>query len=47
MTGTLDPEAASDSDANRGDWPRIPDVAWRRGIGVPCQGVGHPACTRR
>ena len=24
------------------DWPVIPDVAWRRGIGVPCPDVGHP-----
>jgi non-lysosomal glucosylceramidase len=23
-------------------WPRIPSVAWRRGIGVPCPDVGHP-----
>jgi non-lysosomal glucosylceramidase len=24
-----------------GDWADIPAVAWRRGIGVPCEGVGH------
>jgi non-lysosomal glucosylceramidase len=24
------------------DWPTIPRQAWRRGIGVPCDGVGHP-----
>ncbi len=24
------------------DWPTIPAVAWRRGIGVPCPDVGHP-----
>ena len=24
------------------DWPAIPDVAWRRGIGVPCPLVGRP-----
>lgn len=24
------------------DWPVIPSVAWRRGIGVPCDAVGHP-----
>jgi non-lysosomal glucosylceramidase len=24
------------------DWPAIPTVAWRRGIGVPCETVGHP-----
>src|SRR5262249_14273952 len=23
-------------------WPAIPSAAWRRGIGVPCDGVGHP-----
>jgi non-lysosomal glucosylceramidase len=23
------------------DWPVIPSVAWRRGIGVPCDEVGH------
>jgi non-lysosomal glucosylceramidase len=23
------------------DWPVIPSVAWRRGIGVPCDDVGH------
>jgi non-lysosomal glucosylceramidase len=23
------------------DWPVIPSVAWRRGIGVPCEDVGH------
>ena len=23
-------------------WPSIPAAAWRRGIGVPCDGVGHP-----
>jgi non-lysosomal glucosylceramidase len=42
VTGTLDQEAATDGDAAAGDWPRIPDVAWRRGIGVPCPGVGRP-----
>ena len=26
----------------RDDWPRIPEVAWRRGIGVPCERVGRP-----
>jgi len=26
-------------------WPTIPDVAWRRGIGVPCESVGHPRVT--
>ncbi len=24
------------------DWPSIPRQAWRRGIGVPCPGVGRP-----
>ena len=24
------------------DWPAIPAVAWRRGIGVPCERVGRP-----
>jgi len=24
------------------DWPIIPSVAWRRGIGVPCEDVGRP-----
>ena len=24
------------------DWPAIPHHAWRRGIGVPCEDVGHP-----
>jgi non-lysosomal glucosylceramidase len=23
-------------------WPAIPEVAWRRGIGVPCESVGRP-----
>ena len=23
-------------------WPVIPEVAWRRGIGVPCESVGRP-----
>jgi non-lysosomal glucosylceramidase len=23
------------------DWPAIPAVAWRRGVGVPCEDVGH------
>src|SRR4029077_13367504 len=23
------------------DWPSIPGAAWRRGIGVPCDRVGH------
>jgi non-lysosomal glucosylceramidase len=26
-------------------WPTIPDVAWRRGIGVPCESVGRPRVT--
>ncbi|HEY7132040.1 MAG TPA: non-lysosomal glucosylceramidase, partial [Candidatus Limnocylindrales bacterium] len=36
------PEAGN-HDAGRlaGDWPAIPAAAWRRGIGVPCDGVGH------
>ncbi len=24
------------------DWPVIPGVAWRRGMGVPAERVGHP-----
>lgn len=24
------------------DWPRIPEIAWRRPIGLPCPDVGHP-----
>jgi len=24
------------------DWPVIPRAAWQRGIGVPCDDVGHP-----
>jgi non-lysosomal glucosylceramidase len=24
------------------DWPAIPEIAWRRGIGVPCEAVGRP-----
>ncbi len=46
MTGTLDPEAAPDEPAAPGPaapgWPDIPDVAWRRPIGLPCSDVGHP-----
>lgn len=26
-------------------WPEIPRQAWRRGIGVPCDDVGHPRVT--
>jgi non-lysosomal glucosylceramidase len=26
-------------------WPTIPEVAWRRGIGVPCEAVGRPRVT--
>ena len=36
----VDLEEAADRD--RTAWPSIPDVAWRRGIGVPCEGVGRP-----
>ena len=39
MTTTLDAGFAM-GDAL--DWPEIPEVAWRRGIGVPCERVGHP-----
>ncbi|HEY7737131.1 MAG TPA: GH116 family glycosyl-hydrolase, partial [Candidatus Limnocylindrales bacterium] len=27
------------------DWPAIPEIAWRRGIGVPPDHVGHPRVT--
>ena len=49
MTGTLDPEAVPDDSASSrqrdtaaGSWPAIPDVAWRRAIGLPCPDVGRP-----
>jgi non-lysosomal glucosylceramidase len=49
VTGTLDSETApgarSDSSGDAAvptDWPVIPGVAWRRGIGVPCPDVGQP-----
>ena len=44
---------ASTSERARGrraravDWPVDPAVAWRRGIGVPCDDVGHAASTCR
>ncbi len=38
MTEALAGEAASEDVS----WPAIPDVAWRRGIGVPCPSVGRP-----
>ena len=37
MTTTSEPEAG---EAHA--WPAIPDVAWRRPIGLPCPDVGHP-----
>lgn len=36
MTAPAEPEAAEV------DWPRIPTVAWQRGIGVPCETAGRP-----
>ena len=38
--GATDP--ASTAIAPDTDWPVIPAVAWRRGIGVPCPDVGRP-----
>jgi non-lysosomal glucosylceramidase len=38
-----EPEAPTASGAPRSAaWPAIPRQAWRRGIGVPCEDVGHP-----
>ena len=28
--------------ADEASWPSIPEVAWRRGIGIPCASVGRP-----
>jgi non-lysosomal glucosylceramidase len=36
---------AEEPPATRITLPVIPDVAWRRGIGVPCESVGHPRVT--
>jgi non-lysosomal glucosylceramidase len=36
LAGETAPEDAD------GPWPSIPDVAWRRGIGEPCETVGRP-----
>ena len=46
MTGASSSEGGVAADeGSTGDreaaWPRIPEVAWRRGIGVPCDSVGH------
>jgi len=32
----------SPDEVEAANWPIIPEVAWRRGIGVPCPDVGHP-----
>ena len=37
--------ASADGDEPAPDqrtWPTIPEVAWQRGIGVPCETVGRP-----
>ncbi|HEY3164511.1 MAG TPA: non-lysosomal glucosylceramidase [Candidatus Limnocylindrales bacterium] len=34
--------AAEAARSDPADWPDIPIQAWRRGIGVPCDPVGHP-----
>jgi non-lysosomal glucosylceramidase len=36
VTATTDPARP------RVEWPRIPDVAWQRPIGLPCPDLGHP-----
>jgi non-lysosomal glucosylceramidase len=36
---------AEEPPGTRITWPAIPDVAWRRGIGVPSESVGRPRVT--
>ncbi len=43
MTGVAAPAGSVDGAGSvDADWPVIPHQAWRRGIGVPCENVGHP-----
>jgi non-lysosomal glucosylceramidase len=48
---TVDAEPPADANAPAGPdaggpaGPRIPETTWQRGIGVPCEDVGHPRVT--